>query len=84
VLAALVSLRNFETGFDDDFPIKDDLSFIQKVSDRAPHLDHFALDPRCYKKVGGDWVICGLPGLFRSHIKGECAFVRLASTCCPG
>jgi hypothetical protein len=86
LLAALVSLRTFEIGFDDedeDCPIKDDLSFIQKVSDRAPHLEHFALDPRCYKKVAGNWVTCGSPGIFRSHFKGECAVDLLASTLCP-
>ena len=87
MLAALVSLRTFGIKFDvddDDCPIKDDLSFIQRVSDRAPHLKHFTLDHRCYKRVGGEWVTCGLPGLFRSHSEGECAFDRLASTLCPG
>jgi hypothetical protein len=60
LLAALVSLRTFEIGFDDedeDCPIKDDLSFIQKVSDRAPHLKHITLNHCCYKRVGGEWWI---------------------------
>jgi hypothetical protein len=62
----------------------DDLSFIRNLSDRAPHLEHFAVGSRCYKRVGGEWVICGLTGPFRSHLNGEYAFYRLASTLCPG
>jgi hypothetical protein len=85
LLSAMVSLRTFEIEFDEnEWPIKDDLSFIQKVSDQAPHLEHFTLDPRCYKRVGGEWVICELRRFFCSQSKGECVFDRLASTLCPG
>jgi len=98
LLAALASLRTFEAYFDEydnpdddsdydydyDCPIKDDLSFIKKVSDRAPRLKHIALTCHCYKRVSGEWVVCGLTGPFRSHSKGECIFDYLASTLCPG
>jgi hypothetical protein len=73
LLAALVSLRTFEIVFDkDNRLIKGGLSFIEKVSDRAPHLEHFNLNSHCYKRVGGEWVICNLRGPFCSHSKGEC------------
>jgi hypothetical protein len=85
LLSALVSLRTFEIEIDDDeCPIKADLSFIQKVSDRAPHLEHFTSDPCCYKRVGGEWVLCESREYFRFRSKGKCAFYHLASTLCPG
>jgi hypothetical protein len=57
--------------FVEECPINDDLSLIQKLSDRAPHLTvDLDLDRRCYKRFGEEWAICGLTGPFRSRFKG--------------
>jgi hypothetical protein len=80
LLAGLISLRTFEIEFvKANRPIMNDLSFIQ-----APHLKYFAMDRRCYKMVGGGWVICCLPGLFHWDCDGERVFDRLDGTLCPG
>jgi hypothetical protein len=60
LLAGLVHLRIFEFKFDDDFPTKDVLQFIMKVSDRVPHLEYLSMPhlDHYYKRVGGELVIC--------------------------
>lgn len=85
MLEALVSLRTFGTELDDDnCPITDDLSFIWEVSYMAPHLEHFNSGSHCYKRVGGEWVICDSTGPFCSDSTGECAariFFDIATLC---
>ena len=61
LLAVLVSLRLLAFEVDDQFPPEDDLAFITKASDRAPHLEYFAMwhkKDRFWKRIGGQWVIC--------------------------
>jgi hypothetical protein len=62
LLAALVHIRIFQFESDDPCPIRDVSSFIEKVSDRVPHLEYFSVpDLSCYyKRVGGEFVICDL------------------------
>jgi hypothetical protein len=68
LLAVLVSLRLLEFEADDQFPTEDDLAFITKASDRAPHLEYFSMwhTKDRYEfgrlmvraQIGGQWVIC--------------------------
>jgi hypothetical protein len=61
LLAVLVSLRLFVFKADDECPVEDVLAFITKASDRAPHLEYFAMfyKKSCYcKRIGREWVIC--------------------------
>jgi hypothetical protein len=63
LLAVLVLLRLFVFALDPDgdCPIKDVLAFVTKTSDRAPHLEYFAIwhEERYYwKRIGREWVIC--------------------------
>jgi len=61
LLAALVSLRIFEFETDEECPVGDVLAFITKASDRAPHLEYFAIlhtEDHYWKRIGGEWVIC--------------------------
>jgi hypothetical protein len=59
LLAVLVSLRLF--AFRPEHPTEDVLAFITKASNRAPHLEYFAMsdtNDRYWKRIGGEWVIC--------------------------
>jgi hypothetical protein len=61
LLAVLVSLRFFAFETDRGCPMGDVVAFIAKVSDRAPHLEYFAIwrsKYRYWKRIGGEWVIC--------------------------
>ena len=66
LLATLVSLRVFTIrGFKKPLyygiHTEEYLSYITEVSDRAPHLEFFAIFERRYhyaKRVCGTWVIC--------------------------
>jgi len=59
LLAAFVHLRIFT--FENYFGrITDVDSFVEKVSDRVPHLDYLSMCylNYCYKRVGGELVNC--------------------------
>ena len=61
LLAVLVSLRLFVFDTGDRRPVEDVLAFITKTSDRAPHLEYFAVretGDHYWKRIGGEWVIC--------------------------
>jgi hypothetical protein len=61
LLAVLVSLRLFVFITDDKCPMGDVLAFITKASDRAPHLEYFAMwqtNDHYWKRIDGQWVIC--------------------------
>ena len=34
------------------------LPFVKTASERAHHLEYFAIDDYCWKQVDGEWVIC--------------------------
>jgi hypothetical protein len=60
----LVSLRVFKSQFDlNGENITDGyLSFIKKISDRAPKLEYVGVfydhELHCGKRVSGEWVLC--------------------------
>ena len=60
MIVALTSLRVF--AFEGTIKNWEDaISFIMKVSDRAPHLEYLAkiiTESRYWKRVDGKWVIC--------------------------
>jgi hypothetical protein len=60
LLAALVSLRLFAFRPKVRRPTEDVLALITKASDRAPHLEYFAMTAKdsYWKRIGGEWVIC--------------------------
>jgi hypothetical protein len=54
LLEVLVSLRLFVFHTDDQCPAEDVLAFITKASDRAPHLEYFAMlhtNDRYWKRI---------------------------------
>jgi len=61
LLVTFLSLRVFEIQIEGEYWIQSRLSFIREVTDRAPHIEYFALldvfDPY-WKRVNGEWVIC--------------------------
>jgi hypothetical protein len=61
LLAVLVSLRLFAFEAVDQCPTEGVLAFITKASDRAPHLEYFAIlhtEDHYWKRIGGEWVVC--------------------------
>jgi hypothetical protein len=62
LLVAFPSLRVFEIQTEDEYYIENRLPFIRSVTDRAPHLEYFALFDdefdEYWKRVGGEWVSC--------------------------
>jgi hypothetical protein len=61
LLAVLVSLRLFAVKTDDLCPLEDVFACFTKASDRAPHVEYFAMchnKDHYWKRIGGQWVIC--------------------------
>jgi hypothetical protein len=60
LLAAFVHLRVFAFDFPENCLITDGHPFIMKTFDRVPHLEYITVSPPvlCYKRVGGELVIC--------------------------
>ena len=60
LLVALVHLRILGLQIGEECPIEDVHQFIMKASDRVPHLEYFTVSHlgHCYKRVGGEFVVC--------------------------